>query len=165
MKIKLIIILVFILSFQKKLYSQESCQTILLVVDGKIPTYVISGKLEFINNGNKTILECSYSLGHLKIKTDDTSSIEVLKSLPDTTVIHITLNYYCFKHRYNKYFDRIEQEYTFSMYKLNLFRGGYLIVAIKNNKDKTYELGLSSDISTTVNWCTKKMKKNRNIFR
>lgn len=167
---KKIIIIFFTFSIQHTICCQvqpihhEQPIYVLLIVDGKIPCYTIGGQIEFIANGNKITTECTYRFGSFTI--EDENSIEILKTLPDTTAIYIMLDYYYFKRFiFNRdKSERIEQQYTFPVCKLDLFRSGDLIVAIKNNNNKTYEIALKTDRWLTENWNSKKMKKNRTIF-
>ena len=97
---------------------------------------------------------------------NDTNSEKILNELPDTTSINVILNYYYFKR--SKFIDnleeRIEQQYTFHMWKVDLLESGFLIIAITNNKDKTYEIACKSDEWTNVSWNSKKMKKIEKYF-
>ncbi len=160
---RLFYIFIFVFCFQFSLFSQKYVNWI-IIIDGYIPTYILNGELTFFYNNEKIKIECSYSIGRLLI--NDTNSEKILNELPDTTSINVILNYYYFKR--SKFIDnleeRIEQQYTFHMWKVDLLESGFLIIAITNNKDKTYEIACKSDEWTNVSWNSKKMKKNRKIF-
>lgn len=151
---RLINIIIVIFLFSIHAYSQELQADVLLVVDGKISLNRMGGRIELADNSEKINIKCQYHVS--KLIVDDSCSIKILKALPDTAFLLVTIDYCSCP-------NALDKQYQFNMYKSELY-DSYVIIGIVSGRKGTYEVGKTLGWKVYKSWGSKKMKINRRIF-
>lgn len=156
---KRIICTIIVVLFSVYVYSQVFNTNVLLAIDGKICLEPLDVRIEVVDNPEKINIKCLYSAS--RINVTDSSSIEILKNIPDTALLLVTIKYFK-RFKYRSWLG-IDMEYQFYINKRDLY-SGYMVIGIVNGRRREYELAINLGWKAYVNWYSKKMKTNRKIF-